>query len=358
MGQQLAECLYPSNRIEEYSIGADLVKAPPSRAYTIQGIHAIRYHALHLSETKDPDDKQGVAMINDTFKRNDFGIANHDLKLGLDIPLKGNIIEWLGVASDNDIEQFCIWSFHRARQLTRAVQRDKIEIASHTMDKTEELVDNGLFPPIAAPVIHAAIQRYYLQGLDSFHGAGMNRVAFCGDYTIGVSNLYQNRHDLTTPSREMQRTLFHEYVHGGGNDRGFFNGLTKKHYTRILEEAFVEHATVVAHSTLIKQPRVIDPLKRLSILESCRGVYGAERTFLAKTCDYAHISIEQLSEAYFTPRGDRRGESLRKDIERKIGAFFGSRAAFYDFIDAYEEEESTQRSRLIYAKLNELRRLR
>lgn len=352
----MAECLYPSTNIEEYSLGANLLKSSKPRRQIIRGIHVIRHHATVLRDTNDTDDQHSVKAVNDFFKHTDYRVANDDLKYALDVPLDQNVVEWLSVASDHDIEQFCIWSLDRTRQLTQAVRRDKQELVSHTLLKTDALVDNGLFPPTAIPIIRAATKRYYLQGMDSFHSAGLNRIAFCGDYTIGVSNLYLNRSSMTVPTREMQRTMFHEYIHGGGNDRGFFNGITFPHYNRIMEEAFVEHATVVAHSTFVKQPRVIDPHKRISFLESNKGVYGAERTFLATICDYTNINVEQLSEAYFSPRGDERGEWLRNDIERKIGKFFGSRQSFYDFIDDYENEDSSKRSQLIRSKLNELRR--
>lgn len=351
----MAECLYHSSNIEEYSLGANLLKTSKPRHLLIRGVHVIRHHATVLRDTKDTGDQQSVKAVNDFFKHNDYRVANDDLKHALDIPLEKNIIDWLSIASDHDIEQFCIWSLDRTRQLTKAVQRDKQELIGHALHKTNELVSNGLFPPTAVPVIRAATKRYFLQGMDSFHGVGLDRIAFCGDYTIGVSNLYLNRYSMTIPTREMQRTMFHEYIHGGGNDRGFFNGITFQHYNRIMEEAFVEHATVVAHSTFIKQPWVIDPHKRITFLESNRGVYGAERTFLAAICDHTNIAVEQLSEAYFSPRGDERGEQLRNDIERKIGNFFGSRKNFYDFIDAYENEDSSKRSQMIRSKLNELR---
>ncbi|USN96192.1 MAG: hypothetical protein H6797_03890 [Candidatus Nomurabacteria bacterium] len=354
MGKRMADCLALSNRIEEYSIGADLIHIPPSRDYTIGGIHALRSHIYKLLELGDNDDLSVSRSVNHFFNRTDYKVARDDLNENLDTPIQPDIVEWISTASDHDIEQFCIWSLCRTIYLTGSLSRDKSKFTDHAMDKTEKLISIGLFPPFAHSIMRNATNRYDLRGLDSFHSVGLHRIAYCGDDEIGVSNLYVNRKNMSIPSKEMKRTMFHEYIHGGGNDRGFFNGITGSHCMRILEEAFVEHATVVAHTTLIRQPSVIHPKKRLKLFEETSGTYVPERTFLATTCDYTGISIEHLSEAYFSPRGDRRGEWLRHGIERKIGKFFGSRESFYNFINAYENIKHTDRNSFVYGTINEL----
>lgn len=350
------EYLEPSAQREEYSIGADLVKLPPSRTYTIRGLHLLRNKALDLINNGSDDDKECISAINRYFKRNDYPIAKHTLSDNLDIPLRHTIVEWISEASDYDIEDFCAWSLQRTVQLSRSLLRDKKLLVDHTLNKTEELTKIGLFPPIALPVIRSATDRYYLQGIDSFHSGGSHCIAFCGLHRIGVANLYNDAPLLTGPSKIMYRTLFHEYVHGGGSDRGFFNGITDQNYVRIIEEAFVQHATVVAHTPFVKQPRVIHPKKRLHILDASNSVYTTERTFLAVTCDYADIAIEHLSEAYFTPRGDERGERLRRDIERKIGKFFGSREGFYQFVSVYESSEGSRRDTVVRDTIQRLQK--
>lgn len=350
------EYLEPSARTEEYSIGADLVKLPPSRADTIKGLHQLRSKAFDLINNGSDDDKECISTINRYFKRNDYQIAKHTLNDNLDIPLRHNIVEWISEASDYDIEDFCAWSLRRTVQLSRSLLRDKKLLVDHTLNKTEELTKIGLFPPIALPVIRSATDRYYLQGIDSFHSGGSHCIAFCGPHRIGVANLYNNAPSLTGVSKTMYRTLFHEYIHGGGSDRGFFNGITNQYYVRIIEEAFVEHATVVAHTPFVKQPRIIHPKKRLHMLDASNSTYVTERTFLAVTCDYTNITVEHLSEAYFTPRGDECGERLRSDIERKIGKFFGSREGFYQFINDYESSESNRRDNLVHDTIQHLQK--
>lgn len=352
----MTEFLQASARTEEYSIGANLVKLAPSRAYTIHGIHDLRRRSSNLIDDGDNDDKRLIKAVHQTFRRNDFDVARSDLDDTLDISLHTKVIEWIGDASDYDIERFCLWSLKRTNELSRSLLRDKKELIEHTLDKTEELVDIGLFPPIAQPVIRDATKRYYLQGLDTFHGEGMYRIAFCDDHRIGVSNLYTNRRDMTTVSKDMQRTLFHEYIHGGGNDRGFFDGITDRRYVRIMEEAFVEHATVVAHSHIVKQPRVIHPKRRMFPFQESSGTYQPERTFLAVACDHTGIAIEHLSEAYFSPRGDERGERLRFDIDRKIGKFFGSREKFYHFVDTYEQLQTIDRDGFVHHTIRHLQK--
>lgn len=348
------EFLQPSAGLGEYSLGADLVKLPPSRKYTISGIHRLRNRAANLCDYGDEDDNKGFETIGRYFNRNDFHVAEADLGNDLDVPLGVNIVEWISEASDTDIERFCVWSLERTLQLSRSLLRDKRELADHTLSKTDDLVEMGVFPPIAKPVIRAATERYYLQGIDAFHSGGMHRIAFCDTHRIGSSNLYSNRRDMTNVSKGMLRTLFHEYVHGGGSDRGFFEGITEKRYVRIIEEAFVEHATVVAHSHIVKQPRIIHPKKRLLSIQETSGTYIPERTFLAVSCEQTGISIEQLSEAYFSPRGDERGEKLRHEIERKIGKFFGSKKNFYDFIDYYEQLDNVKREGFVRGTLRQL----
>lgn len=350
------ECLWPSAQVEEYSIGADLVKLPPSRTYTIKGLHRLRNKALEVIRYGNDDDNECISAIDRYFKKNDYQIAKHTLNDNLDIPLRHNIVEWISEASDYDIESFCTWSLQRTVQLSRSLLRDKNILVDHTLSKTEELTKIGLFPPIALPVIRSATDRYYLQGIDSFHSGGSHCIAFCGQHRIGVANLYNNASSLTGPSKSMYRTLFHEYIHGGGNDRGFFKGITDQNYVRIIEEAFVEHATVVAHTPFVKQPRIIHPKKRLHTLDASNSTYATERTFLAVTCDHTDISVEHLSEAYFTPRGDERGERLRTDIERKIGKFFGSREGFYQFVNAYETSESNRRDNLVHDTIKHLQK--
>lgn len=354
MGMRMTEYLQPSARIEEYSIGADLVKLPPSRSYTLCGIDDLKRRAHRLLEFGDKDDQICIEKIHRFFKRNDYLAASSDLCDSLEEPLKSNVIEWISSAPPSDIEKFCLWSLERTLDLSRSLLKNKRHFVDHTLAKTNDLIDNGLFPPIAKKAIEAATSRYYLQGVDSFHSGGVHRIAFCDDHRIGISNLYNNRFAMTDISKEMQRTMFHEYVHGGGNDRGFFQGLTHKIYLRIIEEAFVEHATVVAHSHVIKQPRTIHPKKRMFSLQESSGAYLPERTFLAVTCEQTDIAVEQLSEAYFSPRGDERGERLRSEIEYKIGKFFGSKRNFYAFVDLYEDTDSTYREDLVHNTLYRL----
>ena len=351
MGGNIKKLLRPSEYVGEYSIGADIVKSPPNRLYVQGGAEMLRSRSAHVIESESEDDKKAVNYIKAYFGKNDYCLAKSELNHTLDTPLRQNVMDWMAHATDHDIEMFCKWSLMRTRDLTHSLHRDKTQLIDHTLDKTHNLADIGLFPPTAIPVMEAATDRYYIQGIDSFHSGGLHRIAFCDDYTIGMANLYLSRPNIKYVTGHMKRTIFHEYMHGAGNDRGFFWGIsTQLPVLRIIEEAFVEHSTSVAHAPLFKRPHIVNPKDRL--YDS--GVYGPERTFLATAMDHAGIAVEHLSEAFFCVRGDERGESLRKDIEQKIGKFFGSSQNFFEFVDDYEHTNHVERPSFIKSTLARL----
>ena len=70
--------------------------------------------------------------------------------------------------------------------------------------------------------------------------------------------------------------------------------------------------------------------------------------------EYTNISWEQLSESYFLPRGNERGEKMREDIERKIGKFFGTLEGFYQFSYDYQDSWGDERAVLVRSKIPEL----
>lgn len=111
-----------------------------------------------------------------------------------------------------------------------------------------------------------------------------------------------------------------------------------------MEEAFVEHATVVAHTRFFKQPHIIDPKKRLL---STQGVYLSERTFLDAICEYTNTSVPQLSEAFFRRRGDERGGTAPRGYRTQNRSIFGHKEHFFAFADEYEEATYSQREKLI-----------
>ena len=356
MGKHSDKLLKPSTSIEEYSIGADLVKDNPDPHYTRGGIQYLRKHALGLCRSENLDEQAKLQRINSGFTQNDKPTASRDIEHTLDKPLVNDIVGWVGTGSDHDVETLCRWSLHRTADLTNSLYRDRKQFAGHTLDKTERLVRDGLFPRFALPVVEAATDRYLLQGMDAFHSGGDQKIAFCTSTVIGVANLYGNRESMTNPTTKMRSTMFHEYMHGAGRDRGFFWGVsTRLPLLRILEEAFLEHATVVAHAgTFFRRPRVIHPQRRPKHFQAPRSTYIYERTFLAEVCDHGNIPVEELGVAYFSPRGNKWGEQLREDIERKIGGLFGSREGFFEFVDSYNKMTHRKRQKLISDAIGKL----
>lgn len=357
MGRKTGDYLTPSSDIGEYSIGADLVLRNLDPEYVANGITALRGNTKTLLESTEHDDLAAIGRINEYFARNDYRLASYELGLSLDRPFsRQHIVEWLATATDEDVKLFCRWSLERTLDLTKALRRDRQQLDVHTLEKTEKLANIGLFPRFAVAVTDRAMRSYVLQGMDAFHSGGIPCVGFCTDHVIGLANLYVNRKELLTPSREMKQVAFHENMHAAGRDRGFFWGIsTPLPMLRVVEEAFVEHATDVAHSRVFKQPHIIDPKQRQHIFKAYQGPYLPERTFLATVCDQTRISAEQLGEAYFRPRGDERGEWLREGIERKIGQCFGGKEHFFAFVRDYEEADNTTRKRLIHDTTNQLK---
>ncbi len=348
MGRHAAEYLWPSDNIGEYSIGADFVQTDRDPEYATQGINILCNELLELSASKDREDQTVTRSINRNFGRNDYRLAYRDLNPILDQPLDKQVVEWLADASDHDVMLFCRWSLERTAHLTRALGRDQRSLTSHVLDKTEQLVDIGLFPRHAVEVTDRAARRYTFKGMDAFHSGGGQRIGFCDEHVIGLANLYHDRSNFQVPSSELKQVLFHEDMHAAGRDRGFFWGISQQlPVLRIIEEAFVEHATEVAYTRFFKQPHIIDPRRRINLFSMTLNTYVAERTFLDTICDYARIPVEHLGEAYFSPRGDEKGERLRADIERKIGKFFGGTEHFFAFVDEYEEAGHGERKKLI-----------
>ena len=147
--------------------------------------------------------------------------------------------------------------------------------------------------------------------------------------------------------------MFHEYLHGAGRGRGFLDGIKQPfYYNHVMDEAFVEHATVVAHSPFRTKHNVIHPKQRSAY--SDLSVYTPERTFLAVLSDNAGITIEQLAETYFSKRGEERGDRLREEIERKIGKFFGTIHNFFVFADIYQNTMHPHRDPFVYKTIDSL----
>ena len=170
--------------------------------------------------------------------------------------------------------------------------------------------------------------------MDSFQSGGMNAAGYYLEYnrTITLANLYSDRTGMTGLSPELSRTAFHEYMHAAGYNGGFSSTSTSiPHILRPIEEAFVEHTTVVAHSGASPSYEIIDPNRRPNDRQEY-STYRLERTLL----DVINVPPEQLAEVYFSPRDSEYGERMREDLYRKMGAAFGSTRNFFEFIDEYE----------------------
>lgn len=355
MGEIIGHYLQRPTDIGLYSVGADIIHQPYGPEYVRGGLYELRNNTLRLRASKHPNDVDAVTNINRNFLTYDHTIATRKLNHKLREPIGKDILEWMAYAPSRDVEMFCRWSLMRTHQLTRALNRDLPSFIDTTLNKSADLVAKGLFPPFSMQVIEAATERYYVQGMDTFYRGGLNAVGFCGDNIIAMANRYISPKYMQFASSGMKKTMFHEYLHGAGKDRGFFWGMkTALPVARILEEAFVEHASVVAFSPAIaKNPFVVHPEKRHGSWTR-NSTYRPERTFMAKLIEHTTINLEHLSEAYFRPRGDDRGEWLREDIERKIGRFFGSRQAFFQFIDEYEITSRDNRPGLVHGKIRNL----
>ena len=355
MGEVIDRYLRPSHNIGLYSIGSDLVYHPYGPEHTAGGLRELRSSTIKLRSSEHINDQDAVRNINNMFVQYDHTMATRNLNHRLREPIGKDILEWVSHAPDEDVESFCKWSLVRTHHLTQALRRDQPDFINNTLDRASKLVSIGLFPSMALPVIDAATQRYQIQGMDSFYRGGMNAVGFCGSDTIAMANRYKSPKYMYFATTGMKKTMFHEYIHGAGNDRGFFWGIkTAMPVARILEEAFVEHSSVVAFGpSMAKKPFIIDPAKRIGSW-ALNGTYRPERTFMATLVEHTDITLEHLSEAYFRPRGDERGEWLREDIERKIGRFFGSRQEFFGFMNEYEESSRSNRPTLVQNKVKDL----
>ena len=216
---RIEECLRRSDKQGLYSIGADIVINPPTREYVLGGIHVLRENLIKLRASDAPHDIQAIKDINKYFKKSDYSHASANLNENLDVPLGYNIVEWLSEGTDHDIEQFCLWSLRRTRQLTEAINRDHPRLADHTHYKTNKLERIGLFPSTASALMQKATDEYTLAGMDSFFSGGRRVIGFCVDDEIVFSNQYRLHRPMRIMSTTMKRYMFHEYLHGAAKDR-------------------------------------------------------------------------------------------------------------------------------------------
>lgn len=223
-------------------------------------------------------------------------------------------------------------------------------MATDIMEKTEHLVDINLFPAHAPAVMNGALRNSSFHAMDSFQSGGWNAAGFYIDQhrpSVTLANLYDDKTEMTGTSIELSRVAFHEYMHAAGHLGGFdpISGPP----LRPIEEAFVEHTTVVAHGGLAPFQRTINPRMRPNDANEY-STYHPERTLLGMT----GVAPEQLAEVYFSPRASERGEWLREDLYRKFGAAFGSTERFFAFIDEYEHSQKTKRNKLVYKTIETL----
>lgn len=344
---------------EHYYLAADsfheITRDPPG----ILSAFLFRRRANRLLNSNHTDDTYAVRGINSTFRENDLGYlaavqtSNDTFNQPINEETQG-IVQWLAASSRRDMSTFYRWNIERTHDLQSAINRDKQRIIDGVMERTQTLTDIGFFPITAPEIMENATDRYRLVAMDTFLSAGYHRVGFCNDHEIVVANMYSNKLSLAGESTELNRILFHEYLHGAGNDRGFFNGIyTPLNPLRPIEEAFVEHATMVALTNEPQQPNLIDPKKRADTFEN-NGGYWKERSLLDTIISNTDISIEQMGEAYFTPMYTERGDRIRADIEYKIGKFFLSDERFFNFIEKYERSKRTGRDDLILNTLETL----
>ena len=333
-------------------LGADSIDKLTADTPNILAAYRFRKRTNSLIRSRHVDDVRAVKQINKVFEKNDmeYFMAMQDNPDSFEYPItteSPGITQWLSQSSKYDISTFCRWNVERTHELQSAINRDKPVMTDKVLEKTQALSDIGLFPKFAPIIMKGAIDRYSLGAMDTFLSAGLFRVGFCNDRKIVLANMYDNSLALSGETIEQNRIVFHEYLHGAGRDRGFFRGIhTYLSPLRPLEEAFVEHATMVAQTQGSQNPEVIDPKSRTLLFKNYGG-YTKERSLLDTIIKKTDISIEQMGEAYFTPVETERGEKIRADIEQKIGAFFLSKDRFFDFVDKYEDSNHVDRAKLI-----------
>lgn len=296
----------------------------------------------NLIHSHDPASIETVDSINWYFQQNDLDAAHDHLKDKVTRPLGGAILTWLANAPEEDVVTFSHFNTDRLRQHQHQLHLDQTRLQSDTVHRAESLVEQGVFPRSSIGLFLGAMSRYgQLRAIDSFESGGKQVDGYCTDDTIAISNLYFHKADFTFPTLHMKDTIFHEYLHGAGRDRGFFFGIhTKHHHLRILEEAFVTHATTLAMMQLdtpeeMRSPNLINPDERYADL----GPYKVERQLFAlalKNFGNNPIPFDFVADTYFSSPESDGGQRKRKELERRIGKFFGSVEAFYRVADTYE----------------------
>lgn len=319
-------------------------------------VHQTKSFTTRLRRSWQSEERSAVRGIDSRFGHNDSEAASIELNKKIYFPINTygeSITKWIKYAPDTDVATYCVWNLNRNQRLRNNMVSNWREHVDRVMDQTENLVEIGLFPEESIPVMANSLGVCSFDVMDSIQSGGSGAIGMYYDHSRAVllSNLYDNRAEMTGTSTELSRVMFHEYLHASGHKRGLSQDtdMQAQRVLRPFDEAFVEHSTTVTHANWPTHPDIINPNERPDSAAEY-STYRLERALLGNS----GIDPRLLAEAYFSPRGSERGDRLRQDVSKKMGAFFGSTDRYYDFVETYEDTSCVKRDALVKRTLRSL----
>ncbi len=306
---------------------------------TREEIKQLRESAKILVTSENSVYKSAVNYLNATFAINDGEVASRELKTKY---VQGkDVLAWLQKSSYKDIALFAEWNVNRQAAFQRAIVQDQPVLDADTIERTERMIDLGVFPKRALTRVEKSLGSFgVFYAMDSFEQGSQQAAGYCDNNMMAIANLYENKADLSGITPGMFNTAFHERLHGTGRPKGaFFTGVTKKKTMRWLEESTVEHATVVSGN--VADPQVHTFMAADRMHDVSPGAYQNERILLGdlQQQDKADIPLDLLYEAFFSSGYSK----SRREVEARLSRFFETvypelgNSALYLFSENYEK---------------------
>lgn len=281
-----------------------------------------------LRKSRRPTDKAVVKRINMMFEANDATAMNQELKIDRQSRATHDVVGWLARASVRDVVFFGAWNAQRHAELESQLHDDQELLQETTLAHLGKLTIAACFPKQAEQQFKRAFAHYSaLHLMDSFESGTSSSNGYCTANVIALANLYDHPKNSGSTIPSLERTAFHEYLHGTAHNgnQGFFNGLTEiseEPRYRLLEEAFVSHFSQAAYdkgeldvTTFVQNDRKVD----------ATAPYELERELLGLFVGSNDSNLELLAAAYFEAEDSR----TRRALEKRLKNYFNTMLPAY-----------------------------
>lgn len=261
-----------------------------------------------MMHANDEDQTAVISSVRRNFLRLDAGAWQ--VSNPFDIEVSQNPVAWIAKSTDRQLAHFVEWNHGRYDMMTRALNRDRQEIAG----RVEALLTNirydmGTDMNVGA---HAAsmLMANKIVPLSSFEIADHGATAICEPDQkagkvgyIAISNLFTDAVSMEGVSAQMVAISMHEAIHAVCLEllAGFYDGVTELgQFAGVIEEAIIAHIEEAAqhgqYDTLATRLRE-EPGAAYTELRDLFGVLLSQGV--------AYAEPDMIDEALFSPIGKR-----------------------------------------------------